>query len=143
MFFAVFFIAATLAIIPVLRQRRIQREMIANVTAQLEDDILAYGWLGAVAEYHHPRGNSSSHCELICGTIHRLIEQDAIVIGHAASGATIHPWQGTKSELIRRTDRTISELGPPDQANSFQFWIGLPSSAEPELPVEKHHEEAR
>ena len=112
-----------------IQQTRIEREMLANTTAQLDDDILSYEWLHALAKHHQPNGSSHQHCELVRRTLRELIASGAIVIGTASSGGTIRPWPGAKTELLERVDMEITKVGmPTTEAERFRFWIGLPSS---------------
>ena len=110
-------------------QNRIEREMLANTSAQLDDDILSYEWLHALAKHHQPSGSSQQHSELVRLTVQALIKRDAIVIGPASSGSTIRPWPGSETELLKRVEMEIAEMGiPTNDADRFRFWIGLPST---------------
>ena len=112
-----------------IQQTRIEREMLANTTAQLDDDVLSYEWLHALAKHHHPNGNSRQHCELVRRTLQELIASGGIVIGTASSGGTIRPWPEAEAELLKRVDVEITKVGmPTTEAERFCFWIGLPST---------------
>ena len=127
-----FFVAVAVVIVvsPMILQYRIEKEMLANTTAQLEDDILSHEWLHTLARYHHPNGSSRERCDLVRKTIHSLIEQNTIVIGSASSGSTIRPWSETNADLLRRIDEETAETeGPTTDEWRFMFWIGLPTVA--------------
>ena len=112
-----------------IQQNRIEREMLANTIAQLDNDILSYEWLHALAQYHWPNGSSDEHCELVRRTLQELITRKVIVIGTASSGGTIQPWPGSEAELLKRVDLKITEVGvPTTNAERFYFWVGLPST---------------
>ena len=113
-----------------IRFRWIEREMLANVEAQLADDILAYEWLHAIADYHHPRGTPIQHCRLVNRTVQKLLARELMVIGPASSGVTIRPWTGTIDEQSRRVEKEIFAMMEPSNSNErFRFWIGLPETA--------------
>ena len=112
-----------------IQQTRIEREMLANTTAQLDDDILSYEWLHALAKHHQPNGSPHQHCELVRRTLQKLIASGTIVIGTASSGGTIGPWPEAETELLKRVDIEITKVGlPTTEADRFRFWIGLPST---------------
>ena len=102
--------------------------MLNNTLAQLEDDILSYEWLHALASYHEPDSTSQRQIEMVRQTVLALLSRGTIILGDALQGGFIRPWSDSAVELADRVNSTIDSIGvPTNEKERFVFWIGLSS----------------
>lgn len=108
---------------------QIQDDLYDNIRAQLNDDILSYEWLLAVAKHHFPEEEGGVRQKRVLKSVKRLIDGDVVIVGTGGPASTIVPWEGNRNELWDRVSHLVSEIGfPKTEEHRFCFWIGLPSS---------------
>ena len=102
-------------------------KLVAEITSQLEDDILSYGWMLQIAQLQNPESDDREFATAVVDSVIKLHNDGLIVVGETQLSnemVLINPWQEENNALRARMISEITKYnGSVDQ--TFCFWIQL------------------
>ena len=104
----------------------VDHQLAAEITDQLEDDILHFTWMVQIARLQNLERAESDNISVVLDSVTALHGQGIIVVGNArdANGMMlIDPWPETAQDLRTRMASAIEQSDGDDR--DFCFWIQL------------------
>ncbi|MDH3718769.1 MAG: hypothetical protein OES79_11675 [Planctomycetota bacterium] len=102
------------------------QELLAEIEAQLNDDILYFAWLFQIVRLQNPGYTEAQCIESVLDAVIHLHQNEIIVVGNAREideMVLIQPWPELNDELRARMESAIADSN--DRDRDFCFWIQL------------------
>jgi hypothetical protein len=111
------------------------KELVRELTMQLDSDCLEYGWILAVAKDYGGADGPLPLTQVVYDAVVKLLSDGVAEIGDArvVGGTTepfsgkfeFYPWPGSLDEQKARLKRTIDQVGT-DPGLGEGFWLAKP-----------------
>lgn len=100
----------------------VDQQLVSEIKAQLEDDILHFAWILQIARTQNPDHTKSNWLNSVLDSVTALHSSGDIVVGNARTAhgmVLIEPWSEMGQDLRTRMESEIETSGDRE----FCFWI--------------------